>query len=275
VAAAEPCRWSVVLLHDQLQDARVWSGLVPLLASEAVVYTVSLPPLRTLGSAGTWSEHIGRYARATISPGAVDLVITIGGSGEAGIGLIRDQLAGRALLIDPDPLELIKDREYGTDTVEDRADQMLRTQAVADKLTRFFQQLEPALVEQLATHGVLPAEQIRALAEVSLPESEGLPADQLELLRRMMAEQLAEAMPLDVTARPAPERPGWVSQLAAVAALCTIVISPTELHRQVDFRAALARRVPGAEIVEFSSAEPAILRSPGEVDALARVILQR
>lgn len=254
----------MILLHDQLQDERVWVRLQPMVAAYAEVRTVRLPPLHTIG-ASAWATHIASYARASITPGAVDLAVTVGGAGQAAAELVADGHARAALLIDPDPAPL----------ADETARELLSEPDVGDRLTQFFMHISPHL-EEFVSHGTLSEEGIQALVDATFEANEEQPQDQLDLLRQMMTEQLAASLPLDLAAqRGSPSgQPDWVTQLTPVAGRCTIAICTAHrVYSRLDFEAALRRRVPEVAIIRLAAPASSILWRPDEVSDLVHDLL--
>jgi hypothetical protein len=261
---------SVLLLHDQLQDARIWYRLEPAVATFAAVRTISLPPLHTIGHASAWADHIERHARAEISPGTVDLVLAIGGAGEAGIGLVSDGYADVTILVDPDLQPLIMEAIGPT---EESAHRALGDPEISGPLEQFFQSLDPETVDEFATRGTVAAEGIDTFVDAIL----GQTGERDELLRQIVKDQLTATLPVDIEAqrRPAPKRPDWIARLAPVADRCTVAITASPLYRFVGFEEVLRARTPDAELVHLTTPAPRWLHDPEEISTLIRNLLDR
>jgi hypothetical protein len=257
---------SVLLLHDQLQDARIWYRLEPAVATFAAVRTISLPPMHTIGHASAWADHIERHARSEISPGTVDLAVAVGGAGEAGIGLVSDGYADAALLLDPDAQPLIMEVIGPTD---ESAQQALRNPEISGPLEELFQSLDPGMADEFATHGTLPAEGVDTFVDTVLG------ADNDELLRQIFKEQLTATLPIDLEAQrqSPPDRPDWITRLAPIAGRSTVAITASPLHRFVDFDGVLRKRVPNVELVHLTTLAPEWLHHPEEISNLIRNLL--
>jgi hypothetical protein len=258
---------SVALLHDQLQDARIWAELKPLVSAYARVVSFSAPQLHVLDpSPVAWSGHVARHAREAIGAGGVDLVVTIGGAAGGGVELVADRLARTALLIDPDLTPL----------ANDAVREVLHDRDVGERLARFFQRLNPHL-EELVTHGTMSEEGIDALVAASFQDDSDLPSQHQELLRNMLAEQLRATLPLDLAAQRTgvPSGPDWIALLGPVARQCTVATSPPDprLGRLIDLGAELGRRAPGVAVVTITHSRAHLLsHSSEELAALIRDI---
>ncbi|GAA0464420.1 hypothetical protein Ade02nite_31380 [Paractinoplanes deccanensis] len=95
----------VLLLHDQLLDARVWRGFAGLVSGHADVRTVTEPPPAVFrGRPREWAADVAAAARSALpASGPVDLVLAVGWAIEAAIVWCERGLARRALLVNPWP----------------------------------------------------------------------------------------------------------------------------------------------------------------------------
>jgi hypothetical protein len=67
---------AVLLLHDQMFDARVWHDFADLVRTHARVVTVDLAPLPQLnGRPSVWADHIGDGARKVLT---APVTVTVG-----------------------------------------------------------------------------------------------------------------------------------------------------------------------------------------------------
>ena len=254
----------MILLHDQMQDDRIWGRLRPELASFAEVRTVQPPPLHVLG-ARAWAAHIAEHARAAL-PAAVDLAVGLGGAGQAAVELVASGHAGAALLINPDRAPVVDESTVWGELAEPEAD---------ERLDQFFERLEPHL-DGFTEHGTLSAEGIQALVDATFATADE-PVDpaQLDLLRQMMTEQLTASVPVRYE-QAAPDQPSWLTLLEAVPSRCTVAIAADRrIDAWADFETSLRGRVPEVGIVRLGTPGNDLLWQPAELAGLIRDLLDR
>lgn len=257
--------WSVLLLHEQLQDDRIWDGLKRPLERYAQVQTVWVPPLRTLGPPA-WADHIEQYARETISQdtpaGVIDLVVTVGAAGGAGTSLVAKGCARAALLLNPDPSALANEPTLHFDE-----------QFVDDRLSAFFEALHPYL-DELAT-GTLSQAGIETLASASLANLDELRSEHKELLWRIAVEQLAAAQPLTFDRVSSRGAPNWLEQVGTIATRCTVALSACG-GLQDQLARVLRRQTPELDVIALHSTSWFVwLHAPETVSNVIHDLLRR
>jgi hypothetical protein len=98
-------RPSVLLLHDQLLDARAWRGFADLVSSHADVLTVTAPtPAKFRSRPREWAADVETAAQQALAGrGPVDLALAAGWAIGAALSLLERGAARRALLVNPWP----------------------------------------------------------------------------------------------------------------------------------------------------------------------------
>lgn len=206
----------VLLLHDQLQDSRIWGPLESAIQSYAVPHALTVPPLSTLG-AKAWSKHIGDQAKSVIVDELqgcpADLVVTVGASAGAGTTLVASNYSNRGLFINPDAGDIAKEGSLEFDEQEFDA-----------KMSGFFYAVS-SYAEELSTTGRLPPEGIEAVARASLANQVGLDDRQRFLVWEMTVEQLGMSQPLSLRSQVDGDAPNWLSQIGDIARHCVVALS--------------------------------------------------
>jgi hypothetical protein len=264
----------VLLLHDQLMDARIWGGFVDLVAAHARPVPVLAPgPTTLLSVPSQWARHIGDQARGLLDwESPVALAVATGWSAGAAVSLVDDGLAGRALLLNPgpDPALFEEGREGSPAGVDPETLERIRSQAspLPEPTGAWADELRAGYVGDSAAAHFL---------ELAVEPPGTLDDEQVRLVRSIQTENFGRLLPLSFEdIQPAGERdPGWVPVLARHPESCGVAFSgPPGTYREM--LALLRRRVPEVRIIETGlRGSVPWLEDPGLLDRLVRDLLTR
>ncbi|MGH3622022.1 MAG: hypothetical protein ACRDQ5_09565 [Sciscionella sp.] len=262
-AAAQ--RRSVLLLHDQLQDAQVFGKLASTVEEYATAHTVRVPPLPEFG-APAWADHIGGHARKAVVDGTVprpvDLVVTVGHAGEAGIALVADDYARAALLINPDTMVLGDDVAPGEQSKD-----------TSERVRMYF--LGIGVYAESATGGRMSRDGVETLVVAALEKVDRLTDADRKLVRRVAVEQMCATMPLrkEQLQRRSTHDTSWIEQAKLIAGRCSVALSASG-GRQDQLRKALRRTAPEVDVLMLHSASWYVwLSSPETVSTVIHDLL--
>jgi hypothetical protein len=270
---------SVLLLHDQLMDARIWNGFADLLSTHARPLTPpDAPPPSFYPVPSGWAEHIGRRARTLLTPGEpADLTIAAGWAAGAALALAADGLSRRALLINPGPTPAARDEEWAPG---------------CGGLNP--QELDPRELEQV--HATMPgplpeptdewADELRAglvgpqaaayFVAAAAGSGEALAAAHRRLAEQVVTENLNRLLPISleqVGSADLRQEPDWLPSAGRLAGRCAVVFSGhPALYRPL--QALLRQRLPELLLVELElDTGLPWLADPAGLSALTRRLL--
>jgi hypothetical protein len=263
----------VLLLHDQLLDARVWSRFGDLLSAHAEVIVVpTLPAGRLFSRPSAWADHAEREARTQISE-PVALTFATGWSVRAAASLVEDGLSRHALLVNPAPKPAAL-REVGP--VGAGAPTQQEGQRLApDRPGATAAPAGPH--EKQIADGILDREAAEYLVDASLSGLTALGEEDRALLKQIGTDQFARLLPLslsDVGSVDFSDEPDWVDAIAPQPERYTVALSHLPIAPVESVRALLARRVPQTRVVDLPLRTPyPWLEDPGRMDSLVRELL--
>lgn len=269
-------RPSVLLLHDQLLDARVWRGFADRLAGHAEVLTVTAPtPAEFRGRPREWAADLETAVRPALAAyGPVDLALGAGWAIGAALSLLERGAARRVLLVNPWPPAAVFE---ALPDVADLSDEERRRFAPPPDRPEV-PAPDGAVVEQIDDEGVVRAEAMKYLLEVAwesdcmdvLDEADRLAVKQIQTEAFSWLLPLALAPLRDTSTA---DEPDWMGRAAALASRCTVALGSTVLAR---VRELLAERTPALVVIDLPTVTPfPWLEDPEQMDAVVREVLGR
>ncbi|NYH54845.1 MULTISPECIES: hypothetical protein [Nocardiopsis] len=230
----------VVCLVHELGDRRVWWRLIEALPSWIRTLVVEQPPTDRLAP-DALAEHIGTAARAVLPEAGADLVVASDRAAGAGSGLVADQRAAHALLVNPDAQALVDHPDY-------------RLPEPTAQVAGFLLAMAP-YQEQLREHGTLPEEGVEAMVNHFLGGCEVLEEQDRRLLHDIATAWFVRAMPFDLSdphGAASSREHDWFACLSAAPERFT-VYSGELSGLGAALRTVLSRNVPGAHVVSAST----------------------
>jgi pimeloyl-ACP methyl ester carboxylesterase len=269
---------TVLLLHEQLADARIWNGFTDLLSSHARVVTPTGPaPDHLLPAPSQWAAHIGAQARDLLAGGPpVALCVSAGTAAGAAMALLEGGLAERALLINPNTIPA----PGQAPEVPSPADlsEAERARYLAEGITPGPQPEPTGEWADQVREGVLREEAFAYVEEMTADDRASLGPAQRRLIERVQRENLARVLPVSLAEMREVDwarEPRWADAAVRHPDRCTLALS--QLRAVFDqLRAWLRTHSPALPLVELPQVTDCPwLEDPERIDRLVRDLLAR